>query len=259
MDKLKNNIEDELLDLNGRVGLAIEIEGKSFYFNSEKIFPSASLIKIPILIEGLRQSEKGKINLNELISIPRKAGGSGVLQALSRDAVMTIKDLMTLMIIVSDNTATNMLIDLLGMDEINGSMKKMGLKDSVLSRKMMDFEASKHGSENYTSPRDMIICLKVVNEGTYLSEASRKAALEIMHFQQFQDKLPGRIDHDQIFVANKTGSLPCVEHDCAVFKYKGKTTYAAVLLDHLDDLYTAKQKISRIGKHIYNYLLEESR
>jgi beta-lactamase class A len=259
MDRLKYNMEEELHGFNGRVGLAIEIEGESFYFNSEKIFPSASVIKIPILIEGLRQSEIGKINLEELISIPNRAGGSGVLQILSSNVMMTVKDLMSLMIIVSDNTATNLLIDLLGIEAINDSMKNMGLQDTVLSRQMMDFVAIEHGLDNYTSPRDMISCLKVVNEGTYLSKASRKIALEIMKYQQFQDKLPGMIDLDRIFVANKTGSLPRVEHDCAVFKYKGKTAYAAVLLDHLDDIFAGKQKISRIGKHIYNYLLEESR
>ncbi len=126
MERLKNKINEELHGFQGRVGLAIEIEGEGFTVNSEEPFPSASVIKIPILIEGLRQSEIGKINLDQLIPIASKVGGSGVLQAISRDVRMTIKDLMTLMIIVSDNTATNVLIDLLGMDELNRSMKQMG-------------------------------------------------------------------------------------------------------------------------------------
>lgn len=258
MDQLTNKIKEELIGFQGRAGLAIEIEGESFYFNSEEPFQSASVIKIPILIEGLRQSEIGKINLDKLIFINSNVGGSGVLQALSGVAALTIKDLMTLMIIVSDNTATNLLIDLVGMEAINASMKKMGLRNSVLNRRMMDMEAMERGLENYTTLMDMITCLKVVNEGTYLAEASRKTALEMMNRQQFQDKLPGMIDDERIFVANKTGSLPRVEHDCAVFTYKGKTAYAAVLMDQLDDVYTGRQKISRIGKHIADYLLEDS-
>lgn len=258
MERLKNKIKEELQGFQGRAGLAIEIEGERFHINSEEPFQSASVIKIPILIEGLRQSEVGEINLNQLTSIASKVGGSGILQALSPDAGMTIKDLMTLMIIVSDNTATNVLIELLGMDAINASMEKMGLHHTVLNRKMMDFEAIERGLDNYTTPMDMISCLKIINEGPYLSEASRKTALEIMSYQQFQDKLPGMMDLDRIFVANKTGGLPHVEHDCAVFTYKEKTAYAAVLMDELDDVFAGRQKISRIGKHLYDYLLEEA-
>ncbi|MEH7376609.1 serine hydrolase [Neobacillus drentensis] len=239
------------------MGLAVEIEGESLYVNCEETFQSASLIKVPILIEAFRQSEAGKLNLNQLVSITNHVGGSGVLQAFSRDALLTLKDLMTLMITVSDNTATNMLIDKLGMADINRSIKKMGLKHTILNRKMMDFAAIGQGHDNFTSPIDMLTCLKAVNEGSYLKEESRAAVLKIMSYQQFQDRLPGLMDLERVVVANKTGSLPRVENDCAVIKYKGKTAYAAVLIDRLDDVYAGKQKISKIGKHIYDYLLEE--
>ena len=244
-------------ELFGRVGVAIEIEGKCFYYQSEEVFPSASVIKIPILIECLRQSELGYLDLNDMVPIPDKVGGSGVLQALSPDLKLTIRDLMTLMIIVSDNTATNVLIDLLGMESINKAMKEMGLRDTVLNRKMMDLEAKKRGLDNFTSPRDMITCLKIMNEGSYLSPESREMALSIMNHQQFQDKLLGMIEADQIFAAGKTGSLPGVENDCAVFKVKGKTAYVAILMDKLEDTFAGREMISRIGRHVYNYLLAE--
>ncbi|MBV7506735.1 class A beta-lactamase-related serine hydrolase [Bacillus sp. sid0103] len=258
MDKLKVKIEEELRGLSGRIGLAIEIGAESFYVNSEGEFQSASLIKVPILIEGFRQSEIGMLNVDQLVSITNHVGGSGVLQVFSRDAQLTMKDLLTLMITVSDNTATNMLIDRLGMEVINSSFGKMGLQHTALNRKMMDFEAIKQGLDNFTSPLDMLKCLKVIHEGHYLTEESQAAALKIMSYQQFQDRLPGMMDLDKVFVANKTGSLLRVEHDCAVITYKGKTVYAAVLMDRLDDVFVGKQKISRIGKHIYDYLLEES-
>jgi beta-lactamase class A len=244
-------------ELFGRVGVAIEIEGKSFYFQNEDVFPSASVIKIPILIECLRQSELGLVDLNQWLPVPAKAGGSGVLQALSADVRLSIKDFMTLMIIVSDNTATNALIDLLGIESINHAMQEMGLQDTVLNRKMMDFDAKKRGLDNFTSPRDMITCLKIINEGSYLSPASRETALSIMNHQQFQDKLLGMIDADQIFAAGKTGSLPGVENDCAVFKVNGKTAYVAVLMDKLEDVYAGRGMISRIGRIIYNHLVQE--
>ncbi|WHY78402.1 serine hydrolase [Neobacillus sp. WH10] len=76
-----------------------------------------------------------------------------------------------------------------------------------------------------------------------------------MKYQQFQDRLPGMMNLDGVMAANKTGSLPQVGHDCAIIMYKGKTAYAAVLMDQLDDVIAGKQTISRIGKHIYYYLL----
>ncbi|MFP5112561.1 serine hydrolase [Bacillaceae bacterium C204] len=258
MDKLKVKIEEELRGIHGRIGLAIEIGPESFYVNSEGVFQSASLIKVPILIEGFRQSEIGELSVDQLVSIANHVGGSGVLQVFSSEAQLTWKDLLTLMITVSDNTATNMLIDRLGMEAINSSFGKMGLQHTSLNRKMMDFEAIKQGLDNFTSPLDILTCLKVIQEGPYLSEESQAAALKIMSYQQFQDRLPGMMDLGKVFVANKTGSLLHVEHDCAVITYKGKTAYTAVLMDRLDDVYTGKQKINRIGKHIYDYLLEES-
>ncbi|QCJ41123.1 serine hydrolase [Bacillus sp. S3] len=255
MERLMEKIEEELRGLSGRAGLAIEMEGKCIDINSKEVFQSASLIKVPILIEGLRQSDRGTLNVNQLVSITSPVGGSGVLQVLSRDARLTLMDLMTLMITVSDNTATNILIDELGMEAINRSMVKMGLQHTVLNRKMMDFQALEQGRDNYTSPADMLTCLKVIMEGSYLTEESQAAALRMMKFQQFQDRLPGMMDLDRVMAANKTGSLPHVVHDCAIITYKGKTAYAAVLLDRLDDEFTGNQIISRIGKHIYDYLL----
>ncbi|MEH7306027.1 serine hydrolase [Neobacillus drentensis] len=233
MDKLKIKIEEELRGLSGRIGLAIEIGTESFYVNNEGQFQSASLIKVPILIEGFRQSEIGKLNVDQLVSITNHVGGSGVLQLFSREAKLTMKDLLTLMITVSDNTATNMLIDRLGMEAINSSFEKMGLQHTALNRKMMDFEAIKKGLDNITSPMDMLTCLKVIHEGSYLTEESRAAVLKIVSYQQFQDRIPGMMDLDKVFVANKTGSLLHVEHDCAVITHKGKTAYAAVLMTDL--------------------------
>jgi beta-lactamase class A len=239
----------------GRAGVAIEVDGEGFYHNSSVVFQSASVIKIPILIEGLRQCELGRLDLDRLILVDHgRVGGSGVLQALSQAASVTVKDLLTLMMIVSDNIATNLLIDMLGIESLNTSFVGMGLQDTVLDRRMMDFDAIGYGLDNFTSPRDMLACLKIVAEGTYLSEASRAMAMEIMGYQQFLDKLPAMLDLDQVFIANKTGSLPGVEHDCAIFRCNGKTAYVAVLMDQLTDAYDGRQLISKIGKCVFEWM-----
>jgi beta-lactamase class A len=257
MKALEVKIRDELAGFKGRVGLALEIGDECFYYNSEEVFPSASVIKVPILLAGLKQAEEGKLNLNQLTAITDRAGGSGVLHSLSSLASLTIKDLMTLMITVSDNVATNMIIDLLGMKDINQVIDCLGMVSTKLNRKMMDFEAKERGLDNVSSPSDIIKCLKVMNGSTFLSEESKEAALTIMGAQQFQDKLPAMMDPERMYIGNKTGGLPHVEHDCAMIRYKGKTAYVAVLTDMLEDVYYAKQTIARIGKHIYDYLLSK--
>ncbi|NEX78145.1 serine hydrolase [Bacillus thermocopriae] len=254
----KEKITKELVDFKGRVGVAIEIENERYEFHSEEVFPSASVIKVPILMECLKQSEHGNIDVDEFIKITERTGGSGVIQALSTNLSLTIKDLMTLMITVSDNTATNMLIDFVGMDPINRTMEELELHTTRLQRKMMDFAAKEKGLDNVTSPSDMVKCLKIIHEGDFLSANSRRMALDILHFQQFHDKLLAMIDTDKVFTANKTGSLPNVENDCAILKVGSKTAYVAILTDKLSDPYEARQVISRIGKHIYHEITRKA-
>ncbi|MED4205183.1 serine hydrolase [Neobacillus mesonae] len=256
MLKIKKEIMTVLAGLKGKAGVAIEIDNQFFYYHNEEVFPSASVIKVPILIEGLKQAENGIITLNDMLTIRERVGGSGVLQALSDQSSMSVKDLLTLMITVSDNTATNMIIDLLGLDSINKTMETLGLQKTALQRKMMDIAAVKRGLNNITCASDLIICLKVINEGESLSEESRTLALTMMNYQQFHDKLTARVDPDKVFVASKTGSLPGVENDCAIFKYRGRTAYAAILTEKLEDEYSGRQVISQIGKYLYDYLTE---
>lgn len=257
MGDLQAKILDELAGFRGRIGLAIEIGEECIYYNHQEVFPSASVIKVPILIAGLKQAEEGLVNLNQITRITNRVGGSGVLQSLSSLASLTVKDLMTLMITVSDNIATNMVIDLLGMKKINQVIDGLGMSSTKLNRKMMDFAAIEAGLDNVTTPSDIIRCLKVMDEASFISAESSERALTIMGAQQFQDKLPAMMDPERMYIGNKTGGLPGVEHDCAILKYNGKTAYIAALTEKLEDVYSARYLFARIGKHIYDYLLDE--
>jgi beta-lactamase class A len=255
MEILKKKIQEELNGFHGRVGLAIKLaDTKPIYMNSQEVFQSASLIKIPILLSILLAHHKGEIDIQQQVTISNenKVGGSGVLHALSNGLTLTIKDLMSLMIIVSDNTATNVLIDLLGIEAINATFYEMGLEHTKLKRKMMDFAAINLGKENQTTPEEMIHCLKLVNECGIDGLNIAKDTLEL---QQFRDKLPALVDEDKITVFNKTGELPNVEHDCAIFDCQGRIGYVAVLMDSLHDQENAKQTIRKIGKHISDFFI----
>ncbi|WP_102272703.1 serine hydrolase [Cytobacillus massiliigabonensis] len=256
-DELKDNVYTEASKCRGRVGLIIEAEDKRIEINSEGKFSSASLIKVPILIECFRQAERGTLNLQQSIQIAsvEKVGGAGVLQALSKDLELKVMDAMTLMIIVSDNLATNLLIDLIGMDQINQGMRELNLQHTELNRKMMDFTALTNGIDNYTTASDMLTCLKEIGQNRILSKESASKVKEIMENQQFQNKLSDQIDLDAFKVANKTGELFGIEHDCAIIEYEKKSVYAAVLIDQLRAPKDGRQTLSSIGQLISQYLI----
>ncbi|MBP2242432.1 beta-lactamase class A [Cytobacillus eiseniae] len=240
----------------GRVGLLIESENKRIEINSKMKFPSASLIKVPILIECFRHSERGILDLDQYIPMTasNKVKGAGVLHALSSDIKLKVIDLMTLMIIVSDNFATNLLIDLVGMEKINCGFKELYLKNTELNRKMMDFSAWKKGVDNYTTASDMITCLKELDQNQFLSKRYASMAKDILENQQFNNKLSDQIDLDRFKVANKTGELFGVEHDCAIIQYEKRSIYAAVLIDQLINPKDGRQTLSSIGQLISQYL-----
>ncbi|MFC0414319.1 serine hydrolase [Cytobacillus solani] len=255
-DELREKVYTEASRCKGRVGLIIEAEDKRIEINSEGRFSSASLIKVPILVECFRQSGKGTLDLQQSIQIAlvEKVGGAGVLQALSGNLKLKIIDLMTLMIIVSDNLATNLLIDLLGMDQINQGMKELNLHQTELNRKMMDFTALNNGVDNYTTASDMLTCLKEICQNKILSNESASKAKEIMENQQFNNKLSDQIDLDIFKVANKTGELLGIEHDCAIIQYENRNVYAAVLIDQLTVPKDGRQTLSSIGQLISQFL-----
>ncbi|MCA1058814.1 class A beta-lactamase-related serine hydrolase [Rossellomorea aquimaris] len=259
MTDLEQKIRDVVRLSDGRVSIAIELPSHCIQIGGDRPYSAASLIKIPILLEGFRQSEEGKISLNEQITIPKESrvGGAGVLAALSEEVSLTMEDLFTLMIIVSDNTATNVLVDRLTPEAIQSFCHSLNLKQTKLLRKMLDFDAIKQGFNNYTSALDILSCLKLMDRSPIYSQNSREKMLRILHHQQFTNKLPAKMDRESVFVANKTGELPGVEHDCAIMKIGNKTAYIAVLIDGLGKNSSGKDTIAHIGKLIFDFIISE--
>ncbi|WP_226674550.1 serine hydrolase [Rossellomorea aquimaris] len=260
MNSLEQNIRDVVMYSNGRVSVAVELPTQFIQINGHQSYPAASLIKLPILMEGFRQAEEGKISLLDKVSIPieGRVGGAGVLASLSEEISLNIEDLLTLMIIVSDNTASNFLIDRLGSSAIQGLCDSLNLKQTKLLRKFMDFQAIEQGYNNHTSAMDILTCLKLIDKSPNYSLNSRGKMLNILHHQQFKDKLPSLMDLEMVFVANKTGELPGVEHDCGILRYGNKHAYIAVLIDKLEDNESGKGTIAKVGKLIYDFLIRDT-
>lgn len=224
MPGFENSLNVEIRNLRGVAGVVIEsLKEKSvtFAWNDCQLFPAASLIKLPIMWKVFKEIESSHLSLSQkfLIDQSNKVGGFGVLKELHSGISLSLEDLVTLMIIISDNTATNFLIDLLGMDAINQTIRKIGMKQTSLQRKMMDLEAKQKGLDNFTCPSDIAIFFKKLLFGQDPSCALREKMLDILKRQQCNNKLPLGLPKGAI-LAHKTGDLSGTEHDVGVLYHE---------------------------------------
>ena len=231
-----------LYDFNANEMLAL--------YNEREVLKSASTIKTPIMLTVLEDVEAGKLAMSDLIPITEKqfTGDSKHFTAESREA--TLEFLLETMITDSDNTATNALIDLMGMDRINGVIRSLGLYDTVLRRHMLDFNAAQRGSENTTSARDMLRLYTLIHRRELVSDAICEMALPIL-MRQHDDTLI-RFSMPQQKTAHKTGGLPGIVHDTGILYGENRTIGFAVLTWADDDVKGERfiQKLSAAVKEI---------
>ncbi|MGE3277903.1 MAG: serine hydrolase [Vicinamibacterales bacterium] len=217
----------------------------------QEAFPTASTIKLALLYELLKQSEEGRLTLVDRQPLDRAAvvGGSGVLQHLESPA-LTLRDYAALMIIVSDNTATNVVIDAVGMDQVNARMQGLGFGDVRLRRKMMDGAAAARGDENVASPASLAALVTRLWKGAGLTGASRQAALDILREVpgQIRSAVPARVP-----VYSKTGSLGGVRAEAAVVEREGRPFALAVMTTYLADDQAGERAIHDIAAAAFAY------
>ena len=222
---LENKIENIVEESSANISVSFYDldQGEGFSINGDKKAPSASMIKLLILLKALDECDKGKINLEDTIRLDdyERVDGSGILKELSGDHKFSIRELLTLMIIVSDNTATNILIDLLGMDEINRIGHELGLEKTSLERKMMDSHAREKGLDNFTSSNEILKFLKMIYEKEFVNEDCSKLALDILLRQQERQRLQRYLPED-LKIASKSGDLDNLENDGGIFFTENK-------------------------------------
>ncbi|MGD6872796.1 serine hydrolase [Sutcliffiella horikoshii] len=260
---LKERVQAVVDSTAGHVSYVIDDgNGQRLGKDADVTKKAASLIKIPIMMAVFKQVEAGILSLSDRYSIDNRniVSGAGVIQFMESDTSFTLGELLTLMIIVSDNIATNKVIDIIGWNVVNDFCREQGLTNTKLERVMMDFKAADVGLENRTSALEMIECLKYLHiedaERAVFSDESRQKMLRILGGQQLLDKLPFYMDLELVGIANKTGELPGVEHDCGIVTYKGEKLFVAVLIDDLVDNSIGKRAIQEIGKVVEEYLVE---
>ncbi|MBC7360879.1 MAG: serine hydrolase [Candidatus Aminicenantes bacterium] len=242
--------------LDGILGIAIKdlSTGKTFFLNENEVFPQASSIKITILLEVLKQAEEGRLKLDEFINLTPevKVGGGPILAFLGNPSLrISIKDLCILMVVLSDNTATNILIDRVGMKAVNDRLISLGLTQTKLRRKMMDLKAAEEGRENISTPLEMMTLLEKVWKGSVLLPASRQEFFNILALPKdspLQQAVP-----EGIVVADKPGELEAVRCDSGVVFLKKHPYLICVMTTYLSPEADGNAVIRKIGRLVFNH------
>ncbi len=213
-------IENLLQSLPGEIGFSYFCPATGDRYAMQKDLPlvAASVIKLPIMVEAFRQRENGQINWQEEVTIrpEDKLPSCGALTYLHDGIRVTIGDLVTLMIILSDNTATNLLIDKLGMENINATCQALQLKGTKLNRKLFDAAQAAKGIENYVTAGDMCRLLSMLLQGEVVSPEASKEMLKILGNQRLNGKIPFYLHSRGIPVAHKTGEDDGITHDVGI-------------------------------------------
>jgi len=241
------------------VGVAILdlTDRRAFYLNADAVYPTASTIKIAILAELYRQHGQagaGGAKLGDLYTMDAKdvVGGSDIMGGLTPGLTrLTNRDLATMMIAVSDNSATNVLIDRVGMENVNAWLTGLGLKATRLRRHMMDVKAAQAGRENTAAPRELVMLLEALHKGDVLGKPLTDDFFRMLgtgKTSYIPSLLPANVR-----TANKPGDLDAVRNDAGIVFVPNRPFAIAVMTTFGRDERDAELAIARITRAAWSY------
>lgn len=232
------------------IGVAvIGRDGSTWSHHGAQRFQAASTVKIAIMVEIYRKIERGELALDDVYTLDRtdKTPGSGVLTHMHSGIQLTLADILYLMMSISDNTATNYLIDLGQFADINATMADLGMENSVLARKMAGRSAENPDLENWAAPDDYARAVKAILDGTAASPASCEAMLATLEKQQNGRRIGRNVpDAEGYRWGSKTGSLEGVCNDVGFVTTPHGTMVIAVFTGDVPDQIAGEQIIADI-------------
>jgi beta-lactamase class A len=252
--KLESSIRSEDQQLDGVLGIAVEdlSNGHTLLLNADETFPTASTIKIAILAELYRQVQQGKLKLTDTYTLQQSdlVGGSGISNALTPGTTkLTLRDVATLMVSVSDNSMTNVLIGRVGLDNVNALLDSVGLSHTRLRRKMMDIRAAAEGRENVATPRELMLLLEALYRGKVLNKQFTDDFFNLLSTPKssyISRELP-----EDLRIANKPGELEGVRNDCGLIFTGSRPYILCAMSTYLRNERAAGDAISHISGETY--------
>ena len=198
--------------------------------------PAASTIKIAVLLAVLRQVDAGELTMTDMVAINavNRVGGTGVLMGLPSVTQLSLQELCQLMMVVSDNTATNQLIDVVGFDAVERFAGCAGLTKTALRRKMMDAQARAAGLDNTSSAIDLCRMMHWILQPGHLSESMQAFVLEVMATDRHQSLLAAALPAG-VTASNKVGQLPDLRNDVGIFSRGDQSMILAVMATGFSD------------------------
>ena len=271
-DELATRIQPLIDDFAGEAAVMVKNlkTGETFAYQANVPFPTASMIKFPIMIAAYDAAEKNGLSLDETVTLREedKVPGSGILTShFSAGTTMPLRDAIQLMIAYSDNTATNLVIDAVGIEATNNLMKALECKNTLLNSKVFrrDTSVAPERSNKYglgsTTPAEMIKLLELLNEKKLVSEVASKQMMT--HMIACEDKLKTpRLLPAGTTVAHKTGSVSASRCDAALITGPSGPFAVCVMTDKIEDRSWGDKNeadllCSMIAKEAYDYFNED--
>ncbi|MFZ4102057.1 MAG: serine hydrolase [Sphingobacterium thalpophilum] len=270
-EELKNQINTELAKHKGVFALAYKnlLSGEEILINEKINFHAASTMKTPVLIEAYKQAKAGKYSIHDSLEIKNefKSIVDGSTYSLNpkddsefdlyekAGKKVKIYDLLYLMIIQSSNLATNSIIDLVGAENVNKTMKEMGAVDIQVLRGVEDTKAFRAGLNNTTTAYDQMLIFTQMAQGDAVDKQSSDAMIDILLDQKFNDKIPAKLPK-KVKVAHKTGWITGVNHDAGMVILPDGRKYILVLLSkELENDKAAVKSMAKVSRMIYDYFV----
>ena len=260
--RLETRVHDIADKFDGVIGIAILdlTDGRIFSLNADRIFPTASSIKIAVLLELYLQDQethsgaKAKARLDDTYTFDPKdlVEDSRIMAGLTAGVThLTNRDLAQFMVAVSDNAAANVLIDRVGKDNVNAMLRGLGLSKTMLRRKMIDIVAARKGDENVTTPEEMVRLLEAIYKDKVLTKESTAALMK--QLSTLKQSYITRLLLESVQVANKPGELGAVRTDSGIVFAANRPFAISVMTAYDRDEWAAERAISEVAVEAYHY------